>query len=377
MLLATMLHWGEILGGVAILLVVLYDIFQSVVLPRPAINKLATVRYLVRGIYWMWRWVGNRMSSIPRRERWLATYGPVAVLTIFIAWGLALVLAYGMIIDGVRDEMRPVPESFGTSVYFSATTLVPLSYGDFVPEGVPARLATIAESATGVILAALAITLLFSLYQSFQRREELVVTLDAFAGAPPSGVQMLETASTHGMPEELIKTFDDWKQWAAAVLESHLAYPMLVFFRSSHDNEAWLNSFGAVMDAAVLVMSTVEDKSEGPAKLMYRVGNHLVEDLSWYFRRWTPRSDSPVIERFEFDQAWERLHKAGYHCKPADQAWPTFARLRSTYASPINGLARALVIIPAEWIGDRSYLPHREREQRRLRLRRKSRKRES
>jgi hypothetical protein len=315
----------------------------------------------------MWRWVGNRISSVPRRERWLATYGPVAVLTIFVAWGLGLVLAYGLIIDGLRDQMRPVPDSFGTSVYFSASTLVPLSYGDYVPEGVPARLATIAESATGVILAALAITLLFSLYQSFQRREELVVTLDAFAGAPPSGVQLLETAATHGMPEELVKTFDDWRQWAAAVLESHLAYPMLVFFRSSHDNEAWLNSFGAVMDAAILVMSTVEDKSEGPAKLMYRVGNHLVEDLSWYFRRWTPRSDSPIIERFEFDQAWERLRKAGYHCKPADEAWTTFARYRSTYASPINGLARALVIIPAEWIGDRSYLPHLDGASRRAR----------
>jgi Ion channel len=358
MLLSATLHWGEILGGIAILLVVFYDIFQSVVLPRPSINKLATVRYLIRGLYLIWRSVGNRMSSIPRREGWLATYGPIGVLTIFVFWAVVLVLGYGMIIDGVRDEMRPVPQSFGTSLYFSASTLVPLSYGDFVPEGVPARLVTIAESATGVILAALAITLLFSLYQSFQRREELVVTLDAFAGAPPSGVQMLETASTHGMPEELIRTFDDWRQWAAAVLESHLAYPMLVFFRSSHDNEAWLNSFGAVMDAAVLVMSTVEDKSEGPAKLLYRVGNHLVEDLSWYFRRWTPRSDSPVIERFEFDQAWERLKKAGYRCKPADEAWTNFARFRSTYASPINGLARALVIIPAEWIGDRTYLPH-------------------
>ena len=361
---AAMLHWGEIAAGIVLLLIVLYDIFQSVVLPRPAINKLATVRYLVRGIYWIWRSVGNRMDAIPRRERWLAAYGPVAVLTIFVAWGMALVLAYGLIIEGVRDEMRPVPDSFGTSVYFSATTLVPLSYGDFVPEGVPARLATVAESATGVILAALAITLLFSLYESFQRREELVVTLDAFAGAPPSGVQMLETAAAHGMREELVKTFDDWRQWAAAVLESHLAYPMLVFFRSSHDNEAWLNSFGAVMDAAVLVMSTVDDRSEGPAKLMYRVGNHLVEDLSWYFRRWTPRSDTPVIERFEFEQAWDRLQRAGYRCKPADVAWTAFARLRSTYASPINGLARALVIIPAEWIGDRSYLPHRQREQR-------------
>jgi Ion channel len=369
-MLLAMLHLGEVVGGLALLLVILYDVFQSVVLPRPAINKLGTVRYLVRGIWWLWRWVGNRMSSIPRRERWLATYGPVAVLTVFAAWAFGLVIAFGLIIDGVRDQMHPVPDSFGTSVYFSATTLVPLSYGDFVPVGVPARLATIAESATGVIIAALAITLLFSLYESFQRREELVVTLDAFAGAPPSGVQILETASTHGMPEELVKTFDEWRQWAAAVLESHLAYPMLVFFRSSHDNEAWLNSFGAVMDAAVLVMSTVEDKSEGPAKLMYRVGNHLVEDLSWYFRRWTPRDDTPVIERFEFDQAWARLKKAGYRCKPADEAWTTFAKFRSNYASPINGLARGLAIIPAEWIGDRSYLPHRERERRRRWLRR-------
>src|SRR5207302_832376 len=95
MLLATMLHWGEIAAGIALLFIVLYDVFQSVVLPRPAINKLATVRYLVRGIYWIWRWVGNRMENIPRRERWLASYGPVAVLTIFLAWGLALVLAYG------------------------------------------------------------------------------------------------------------------------------------------------------------------------------------------------------------------------------------------------------------------------------------------
>ena len=127
------------------------------------------------------------------------------------------------------------------------------------------------------------------------------------------------------------------------------------------------------MDAAVLVMSTVEDKSEGPAKLMFRVGNHLVEDLSWYFRRWAQPADTPVIERFEFEQAWTRLQKAGYQCKPAEEAWNTFARLRSSYAAPINALARALAIIPAEWIGDRSYLPHRERESRRSRLRRRRR----
>src|SRR5205823_15026798 len=105
MFVATMLHWGEIAAGLALLLIVLYDIFQSVVLPRPAINKLATVRYLVRGIYWVWRWVGNRMDSSPRRERWLAAYCLVAVLTMFTACGLALVMAYGLILCGLRDDM--------------------------------------------------------------------------------------------------------------------------------------------------------------------------------------------------------------------------------------------------------------------------------
>src|SRR5205823_14740093 len=127
MFVATMLHWGEIAAGLALLLIVLYDIFQSVVLPRPAINKLATVRYLVRGIYWVWRWVGNRLESIPRRERWLAAYGPVAVLTIFTAWGLALVLAYGLFVDGVRDEMGAVPDNFGNFVFFVAKQSVMLT----------------------------------------------------------------------------------------------------------------------------------------------------------------------------------------------------------------------------------------------------------
>src|SRR5260370_10744987 len=112
------------------------------------------------------------------------------------------------------------------------------------------------------------------------------------------------------------------------------------------------------MDAAVLVMSTVDDRSEGPAKLMYRVGNHLVEDLSWYFRRWAVQDDTPVIERFEFDQAWARLKAAGHQCNDPESAWTKFATFRSNYASPINGLAQALSILQAVCIADRAYLPH-------------------
>ena len=358
-------NWLEIAGGVLILVAVFRELFQAIILPRPAVRKFALTRYVLRPLWLLWRWIGNRIQSLPRRERWLAVMGPLGVLVLFTAYGLGLILGYGLMIDAVRSEMKPVPESFGTSLYFSATTLVPLSYGDYVPEGVPVRLATVAESVTGVFLAALAITLLFSLYESFQRREELVVTLDAMAGAPPSGTQILETAAERGMHEQLIRTFEEWRNWAAAVLESHLAYPLLFFFRSSHDNEAWLNSFGAVMDAAILVISTLDDDTEGPARLMYTVGNHLVEDMAWFFQY--PQRLEPIVEREEFDQARERLHKAGYMCHGGEDAWKKFSHLRSSYASPLNELARLLAIIPAQWIGDRSYLPHRGRPARRLR----------
>ena len=355
----------EIAAGLVLILLVIYDLFQSVILPRPAPRKFAFVRRLLRVMWRFWRWLGEKMDSQPRRESWLATFGPIGVLTMFSVWAMVLVLGYALIVDGVRNEIKPPPSSFGTSLYFSAGTLVPLSYGDYVPEGVPARLVTVAESLSGVFLAALAITLLFSLNESFQRREELVVQLDAVAGAPPNGIQILETTAQRGMGEELSRIFVEWRAWAAAVLESHLAYPLLFWFRSSHDNEAWLNSFGAVMDAAVLMMSTVDDGPEGPARLMFTVGNHLVEDLSWLFGY--SRLDDPIVERSEFEQAWSRISKAGYRCYAADEAWTQFAHLRGKYASQLNQLARNLSIIPAQWIGDRTYLPHRNRPGRRLR----------
>jgi hypothetical protein len=250
-------------------------------------------------------------------------------------------------------------------MYISASTLVPLAYGDFVPEGGPARFVIFVESATGVALAALAITLLFSLYESFRSREELVVSLDAMAGAPPSGVHILETVAEHNMPAELESTFEEWRKWSAMVLESHLAYPLLVYFRSSHDNEAWVNSFGAVMDAAVLVMSTVHVESEGPAHLMFTVGNHLIEDMSWVLRFRT--SSDPIVERHEYLEAVERLKKAGYKIKDVDEGWQKFVAKRAKYAATINHMAQLLAIPPAQWIGDRSYLPHRQTRSRRRR----------
>jgi len=353
--------------GVIIIVVVFYDLFQTVVLPRPAVGKMQLARKVVRPMWLVWRWVSQRTSRLERSEARLAAFAPVALLTIFLIWAAALVLGYGLLINGLAQQIRPSPPDFITSIYISASTLVPLAYGDFVPEGFLARTVIIAESATGVVIAALAITLLFSLYESFRAREELVVSLDALAGAPPSAVQLLETTAKHHMRPPLDDTFDDWRKWTAMVLESHLGYPLLIYFRSSHDNEAWINSFGAVMDAAVLTLSTLDDGSDGPAHLMFTVGNHLVEDMSWVFN--IKSSDDPIVERSEYDAAVQRLMKAGYKIKDTEAGWKKFAEMRAKYATGLNQMALWLVIPPAQWIGDRSYLPHRVKRSRPRRTR--------
>jgi Ion channel len=354
---------AEFALGALLLAAVSYDLFQSVVLPRPAVRSVRLARIIVRPLWSTWRWVFSRGSRIEKSEARLAAFAPLALIFLFAIWGFALIVAYSLMLDAVRDQFRPPLNDYLTSFYVSGTTLVPLAYGDFVPEVGLARVLIFIESATGVGVAALAITLLFELYGAFREREEAVVALDALAGAPPSAVQLLETAAERGMDDVLKETFDEWRAWSAMVLESHLAYPLLVYFRSSHDNEAWINSFGAMMDAASLVITSTDDRAKGAAKLMFTIGNHLVEDLTWVLRLKT--QPDAIIERSEYTAALVRLKAAGYTVTDSDESWAKFSHYRAKYASMLNLMAQLLLAPPAAWVGDRSYLPHRQRARRR------------
>jgi hypothetical protein len=180
--------------------------------------------------------------------------------------------------------------------------------------------------------------------------------LDASAGSPPSAIGLLENAVHYEMPELLPQVFTEWRVWSAEVLESHLAYPILMYFRSTHDGESWVSALGAMMDAATLVLTTIGDGPRGPAKTMYLVGAHLVEDLTHLLD--FGHGHEVGIERGEFEQACDKLELAGYVLRDRELAWARFSELRSRYAGPLNSMAQYWRIPPAQWIGDRSYLPH-------------------
>jgi hypothetical protein len=259
-----------------------------------------------------------------------------------------------LLLDALRDQVRPQPETLDAALYFAGTALLTLGFGDFVAMGVLARMITLAAAATGLGVFAVVITLLFTLFGSFQRREVAVVVLEAGAGAPPSGVTLLETYAMAGILGDLSQVFREWQAWSAEVLDSHLAYPILAYFRSSHDNDSWISSLGAVMDAATLVLTTIEDGPKGWAKLSRAVGGHCIEDLALYFGLQV--QPELGVERAEFEEARDRLARAGFRLQDADKSWASFSRMRLEYAGRINALARYWATPPAQWIGDRSPL---------------------
>ena len=341
--------------GALVVWIVASDLFVSAVVPRPA-PGIRPSSILVRNEWWIWRGLTGRLMSIHSREAMLGRFAPFALLTVLVFWALGLVLGFGLILYGLRSQIEPMPGNLGEAIYSSAVSLV-IGAGDYHPTGGVARLLALIEAGVGLGLVAMMIALLFSLYASFQRREVLVVTLDALAGAPPSGVVLLENSKRLGLMEHLDDVLDEWKVWAAEVLESHLAYPILNYFRSSHDNESWISALGAVLDASTLLLTTLEEGPQGAAKLTYQVGTHLTEDLSHLFG--FAEDHDPGVERFEWDQARERLAEAGYRLRPADVAWPDFVKKRAQYALALNAMARHWAIPPAQWIGDRSPVRYR------------------
>ena len=338
----------------ALVIYMLNDVFQSVVVPRSTPGRYRLSRLVIRNGWQLCRGLGLRSGSSGARERLFGTFAPMAVVVLLVLWVTGIILGFAFIFFALRHQLNPVVSDFPTAFYFAGTSVLTIGFGDVVATSGLARFLALLAGACGLGTIALAISFLFSLYASFQRREIQIVTLDARAGAPPSGVSLLETTAKYGLREDLPRLFGEWEKWGAEVLDSHLAFPILAYFRSSHDNESWVSALGAVLDATTLLLTTVVDGPRGPAKMMFAMGTHLVEDLSGFFH--IPGDGDAGVERYEFDDARSRLAAAGWTLLAPEESWTAFSRLRSQYAGQLNSMAKWWAAPPTQWIGDRSFV---------------------
>ena len=322
-------------------------------------------RALSRTLWMLWPRIAYSVyrNDGRKREDFLGTFAPFYLTVLLAAWVAMLVIGWGLFFYGIRAQLRPHDVGFIGATYYAGASLLTIGYGDITAVSAFARIMSLVAASSGLAVVAVVTSFLFAVFGAFQNRETFVVTIGARAGVPPSGIGLLAVHAYADIRDDLAQVFRDGQTWTAHVMESHLAYPVLMMFRSSHDYESWVGTLGALLDAAALVMSTLDavdvanPQTQGQARIMYEIGRHLANDFASYLRLREDARGAVGIERGEFSTACAQLREAGYRLRDEDAAWNEFSRLRAAYGAHVNALARWLEIPPVQWVGDRSLVP--------------------
>jgi hypothetical protein len=225
--------------------------------------------------------------------------------------------------------VRPAIDSYPQALYFASTSFLTLGLGDLVPEHVLARFFVIAAAVMGLIFMALEISFIFTLQTYLQMREQVVNTAISRAGVPPSGVVLLLRYRELNIVPSLSTSFVQWESWVATILESHRAFPLLIFFRSSHPRNSWLSTLGALLDASTFLTTTIDSDKIGEAELFYWLGTTALNALCKYLE--LPTYDDEHIDFGEFEESLNLLSEAGFKVKKAQDCFPKFQQYRSGY----------------------------------------------
>jgi hypothetical protein len=335
--------------GLFIIALTLLEAFETVVLPRRVTRWFRFTRMFYVLTWRPWKWVARRISGVRQRETFLSFYGPLSLLVLFVLWGLALLVGFAFLYYGneAHDPSRP---SLAMCFYLSGTTLFTLGIGDVTPHTPVERFLTVFESGLGLGFLALVISYLPVIYSAFSRREVTIVLLDARAGSPPTAAELLRRHNgPHGM-EALRQLFVDWERWSAELLESHISYPVVSYFRSQHSNESWLAALTTILDTTALLVAMGDSACSRQARLTFAMCRHTIVDLSQVFYA---RPVSPEADRLppdEHKRLCEALREAGYELREDEASNRKLRQLREMYEPFLEALSRHLFVTLPPWI---------------------------
>jgi Ion channel len=277
-----MLRWLELTVGLLVWLAVIWDGFATIVLPRTVAPMR---RFSGRFNRWSWRlWaaVGRRVGPRGLQISFLAVYGPISVILLLLIWAGLMIVAFAMIYHGLgpRFQADRGPIGFGALLYMSASTFSTLGLGDVTFADPIARLFIILEASTGYLFLGLIITYMPTLEQAYGEREVGNQLIHSRAGRPPGAIKFLHRYASSERLEVLRGNLREGERWMAGILQSHLAHPVLSFYRAQHWGQSWLVSLTIVLDSCALLIVGGDGVAAEQARLTYRMGLHLLKDLT-------------------------------------------------------------------------------------------------
>ena len=337
--------------GVALIATVLWDAFETVVLPRTVTRRLRLARVYSRVTWKPWARFARIFNSDSARERFLAVYGPVSLLGLLAVWAVGLIAGFAALHWSAGSQLRtPVgPAQFADDLYMSGTTFFTLGLGDVHPVGSIARLLTVAEGGTGFAFLAIVIAYFPVLYQSFARREVRLTLLDAWAGSPPVAAEVLRRLAGAGEMKALDRFLKDWEYWCSELLESHISYPVIAFFRSQHQRQSWVSALAAVLDVSALVVVGIEGVPTWQAHVTFAIARHAAVDLAQVLHAPSHVAADRLAPE-DLEQLRRQLEEVGLRPGRSADVDERLAELRRSYEPFVVGLGRFLMMpVPSWW----------------------------
>ncbi|MFZ3215547.1 MAG: potassium channel family protein [Candidatus Acidiferrales bacterium] len=340
--------WPAVVG-LCIVALVLLEAFETIILPRRVSRRFRLTR-----AFYLCLWVPTRafarlIRSPKRRETFLSFFGPLSLLVLFAVWATLLILGFGFTYYS-DSHLDPTHPGLQTCFYISGTTFFTLGLGDFPPHTSAERVFSVFESGLGFGFLALIISYLPVIYQAFSKREVSIVLLDARAGSPPTaGELLLRHNGPHGL-EALQELFRDWERWSAELLESHISYPVVSYFRSQHTNESWLAALAALLDSTALLIAMTDGPCTRQARLTFAMCRHTVADLAQVFVG-NPQVGAPDrLPPEQFARLRTSLTQAGFEISADEASLRKLGELREMYEPYLHALSRYLFAELPPWI---------------------------
>jgi hypothetical protein len=343
------------IAGFAILIIILQDAFETVILPRRVTRKFRLARVFYRTSWLTWRWAADHLfKSRKRRAAFLGSYGPLSLIVLLGLWAVGMTFGFALVQyafgSNLQAQVKNLQPGFWTDLYFSGTTFTTLGLGDVVPTSPVARGFAVIEAATGFGFLAIIIGYLPVVYQAFSERESSIALLDARAGSPSSAVEFMRRYSENKDVGDLTNLLHDWDRWAAAVLESHISFPLLALYRSQHDNESWLAAITSIADICALIIIGIEGIPTRQAQLTFAMARHALVDLTQVLRSEPSPPKPDRLSHEDFARMRELLAQAGANLRAPASAESRLAELRRYYEPYANALSRYLLLQLPSWL---------------------------
>ena len=345
-----------LVAGIIIICVVLLDAFETVVLPRRVTRHFKLTAWFYRRTWIPWRNAARRIKTNSRQQNFLGYFGPLSLIMLLAFWATGLIFGFGLMQYGIggHEQLNKEPLTFGRIIYHSGETFFTLGYGDIVPTSGGARALSVFEAGMGFAFLGVVIGYIPVVYASFSRREIQISMLDSRAGSPPSAAELLVRLAGRsddpGMDQKVLdEVLRDWERWAGELLESHISYPVLSFFRSQHSNQSWLAALTTMLDVTSLVLTGIEGVHPGQAKLTFAMARHAAVDLAQVVNA---RYDSGAPDRLpelELSAMRDALRAAGLRVRSDEYAADKLVKLRSMYEPYVHSTARNLMLTLPPW----------------------------